>query len=384
MHSPPRRQQSGERIPGPALVTGANGYVASWVVRRLLERGFEVRATVRDPADPRKTEHLLAMAGELPGTLSLFRADLMERGGFDRAMAGCALVFHTASPVVVRGVEDPVRQLIEPAIRGTRHVLEAVNRTPTVRRVVLTSSVSAIYGDTADLGRIEADRFDESHWNETSSERHLPYSYAKTEAERLAWRIAGKQDRWDLVVVNPGLVLGPSLDPHSSPESVQLMRELGNGSLRLGVAHVEFGIVDVRDVAEGHLLALERGRDGARYLLGSRDGNLTLAQAFGILSGITGVRAPRVRVPCAVAVGFAHATAAVCRALRRPPLVGPEAARMASTPMWVDPSRSVDELGLPQTPVAEAFREAVDWFAYHGYANAPRSAAAARRTAGRT
>lgn len=73
MHSPPRRQQSGERIPGPALVTGANGYVASWVVRRLLERGFDVHATVRDPAAPRKTEHLLAMAGELPGTLSLFR-----------------------------------------------------------------------------------------------------------------------------------------------------------------------------------------------------------------------------------------------------------------------------------------------------------------------
>ena len=251
-HSPPRRQQSGERdpglgdrdpglierIPGPALVTGANGYIASWVVRRLLERGFDVHATVRDPTDPRKTEHLLAMAEGLPahqsatasgppcaspGTLSLFPADLMERGGFDRAMAGCSIVFHTASPVLVRGVDDPVRQLIEPATRGTRNVLEAANRTPSVRRVVLTSSVSAIYGDAVDMRRIEAGRFDESHWNETSSERHLPYSYAKTEAERLAWRIAGKQDRWDLVVVNPGLVLGPALSPHASPESVELM-----------------------------------------------------------------------------------------------------------------------------------------------------------------
>ena len=304
MHSPPRRQQSGEPIPGPALVTGANGYVASWVVRRLLECGFDVRATVRDPADPRKTEHLLAMAGELPGTLSLFRADLMERGGFDRAMAGCALVFHTASPVVVRGVEDAVRQLIEPATRGTRHVLEAANRTPSVRRVVLTSSVSAIYGDTRDLGRIEADRFDESHWNETSSERHLPYSYAKTEAERLAWRIAGKQDRWDLVAVNPGLVLGPSLDPHSSPESVQLMRELGNGRLRLGVAHVEFGIVDVRDVAEGHLRAGRIPEASGRHILVSE--TMSLPEVVRVLRSHFGSRFPfpRYTAPRLVATLF--------------------------------------------------------------------------------
>ena len=118
----------------------------------------------------------------------------------------------------MRGVEDPVPELIEPATRGTCNVLEAANRTPSVRHVVLTSSVTAIYGDAVDMQCIEAGRFDECHWNETSSERHHPYSYAKTEAERLAWRIAGKQDRWDLVVVNPGLVHGPSLSPHSGPE----------------------------------------------------------------------------------------------------------------------------------------------------------------------
>ncbi len=119
MHCPPRKQQFGESDPGPVLVTGGNGYIASWLVKRLLERGFDVRATVRDPADPRKTEHLLAMAEESSGTLSLFRADLLEPGAFDRAMAGCAIVFHTASPVVVRGVENPVRELIEPATQGT-------------------------------------------------------------------------------------------------------------------------------------------------------------------------------------------------------------------------------------------------------------------------
>ena len=119
--------------PGPVLVTGANGYVASWLVKRLLERGFDVHATVRDPHDPEKTGHLSEIADDCPGRLSFFRADLLDPDAFDRPMAHCDLVFHTASPLIVRDVDDPVRDLIEPATRGTRSVLEAANRTPSVR-----------------------------------------------------------------------------------------------------------------------------------------------------------------------------------------------------------------------------------------------------------
>ena len=241
--------------PGPVLVTGGNGYVASWLVKRLLERGFDVHATVRDPGDPAKTEHLRAIDRDCPGKLSLFRADLLDPDSFDRPMAGCRLVFHTASPLIVRGVEDPVRDLVEPATRGTRHVLDAANRTPSVRRVVLTSSIVAVYGDAADLEEIDADRFDESHWNATSNEKHQPYSYSKTLAERLAWEMAGAQDRWDLVVVNPGLVLGPGLSPHTKAEGVLVMLDFGNGYYSFGAPELEFAIVDVRDVAEGHLRA---------------------------------------------------------------------------------------------------------------------------------
>ncbi|WP_419858293.1 NAD-dependent epimerase/dehydratase family protein [Candidatus Palauibacter irciniicola] len=252
---------------GPVLVTGANGYVASWLVKRLLEQGFDVHGTVRDPRDPVKTGHLRAMARDLPGTLSLFRADLLDPGGFDRAMAGCPLVFHTASPLIVRDVDDPVRDLIEPATRGTRHVLEAADRTPAVRRVVLTSSIVAIYGDAADLEQIEADRFDESHWNTTSHEGHQPYSYSKTLSERLAWKMAEEQARWDLVVVNPGLVLGPGLSRNTNAEGVLIMRDLGNGAHRVGAPELEFAIVDVRDVAEGHLQAGLIPEAEGRYIL---------------------------------------------------------------------------------------------------------------------
>lgn len=243
------------RAPGPVLVTGGNGYVASWLVKRLLEDGFDVHATVRDPRDPMKTSHLEAIGRGSPGTLSLFRADLLDPGSFDRAMAGCGLVFHTASPLIVRGVEDPVADLIEPATQGTRSVLEAANRSPSVRRVVLTSSIVAVYGDAADLQDIPEDRFDESHWNTTSNESHQPYSCSKTRAERLAWKLAGEQDRWDLVVVNPGLVLGPGLSPHTKAEGVLVMRDFGSGYYRFGAPELEYAIVDVRDVAEAHLRA---------------------------------------------------------------------------------------------------------------------------------
>ena len=303
------------QLPGPALVTGGNGYIASWLVRRLLERGIDVHATVRDTRDSTRTDHLKASARGRPGTLSLFDADLLEPGGFDRAMAGCHIVFHTASPLIVRDVVDPVRDLVKPATRGTRHVLEAVNRTRSVRRVVLTSSIVAVYGDAADVEGIEADRFDESHWNSTSNAHHQPYSYSKTLAERLAWEIAGRQDRWDLVAVNPGLVLGPGLSRHTNAEGVLIMRDFGNGYYRFGAPELEFAIVDVRDVAEGHLRAGFIPEARGRHILVSETLSLIemasiLRHHFGdgypfprrtVSKAVALMLAPRRRIPQAVA-----------------------------------------------------------------------------------
>lgn len=238
----------------PVLITGATGYVAGWIVKLLLDEGLTVNAAVRDPNNAEKLQYLNALAEQAPGTIEYFESDLLEPGSYAEAMQGCELVFHTASPFTI-AVEDPQKDLIEPAQLGTRNVLEQANRTPSVKRVVVTSSCAAIYGDNADLEDIGRDRFTEEDWNTSSSLNHQPYSYSKTLAEREAWKIAEAQDRWDLVVINPSLVLGPGINPFATSESFNLFRQFGDGTMKSGVPAYYIGAVDVRDVAEAHMKA---------------------------------------------------------------------------------------------------------------------------------
>jgi nucleoside-diphosphate-sugar epimerase len=237
------------------LVTGANGYIASWLVKYLLEEGYSVHATVRNPADEKKVGHLRRIAAGARGRLTLYQADLLQEGAFDGPMQGCELVFHTASPFVIFGIKDPQKQLVDPALKGTRNVLEAASRVASVKRVVLTSSVVSIYGDAQDMQQVKGGIYTEAEWNTTSSLGHQPYSYSKVAAEKLAWDIAKAQKRWDLVVINPGLVLGPSLTQASDSSSMDTMMQFVNGTLKMGAPRMEFGVVDVRDVAMAHIKA---------------------------------------------------------------------------------------------------------------------------------
>ena len=134
----------------PVLVTGATGYVAGWLVKRLLEEGVTVHAAVRNPDDSEKLKYLNQAAENAAGSIKYFKSDLLEPGSYAEAMAGCELVFHTASPFIT-SVTDPQKELVEPAKNGTRNVLEEANRVESVKRVVVTSSCAAIYGDNIDI-----------------------------------------------------------------------------------------------------------------------------------------------------------------------------------------------------------------------------------------
>lgn len=251
----------------PVLVTGASGYIASWLVRYLLEAGHTVHATVRDPKRKDSVRHLHKIAEGKPGSLHLFAADLLREGSFDAAMQGCEVVIHTASPFLLDGYTDAHEALVRPAVEGTRNVLGSVNRTSSVRRVVLTSSVVSVYGDTIDARDLPNNLLDESHWNTTSSVDHSPYNYSKVAAEREAWRIQKEQGRWDLITINPGMVYGPALTTQSQSASIDTLISMGDGRLKAGVPDLVSGFVDVRDVARAHMLAAFDPKAAGRYLL---------------------------------------------------------------------------------------------------------------------
>lgn len=247
------------------LVTGATGYIASWIVKFLLEDGHTVHATVRNSKDIKKVQHLLDNSVTAPGELKLFDADLTKPGSFDEAALGCTHVIHTASPFFIQGIKDAEEQLIKPAKEGTRAVLEAVNKAGVAKRVVLTSSVAAIHGDNADTPK-NGQAFTEEDWNTTSSPTHSPYSYSKTVAEQQGWEMAKAQKQYTFTTINPGFVLGPSLTNRNDSTSITTMLDFANGKFKTGVPALHFGMVDVRDVARAHILAAFSATASGRHI----------------------------------------------------------------------------------------------------------------------
>ncbi len=239
----------------PILVTGATGYLAGWLIKKLVEEGLTVHAAVRNPNDKKKVAHLDAIAAKGKGTIKYFAANLLNPGSYAEAMQGCELVFHTASPFTSK-FTDAQKELIDPAVKGTANVLHEATKTDSVKRVVLTSSCAAIYSDASDLQNTPHGIFTEEIWNTTSSINYQPYSYSKTLAEKEAWKIAKAQNRWDLVVINPSFVMGPPLNAATATsESITLLKQMGDGTLKMGVPNLAIGAVDVRDVAFAHYQA---------------------------------------------------------------------------------------------------------------------------------
>lgn len=258
----------------PVMVTGATGFVAGWLVKKLLEDGITVHAAVRNPDNKEKVKHLDEIAAKSPGSIKYFKSDLLEEGSYAGAMEGCELVYHTASPFVL-DVKDPQKDLIDPAVKGTRNVLEQANQTSSVKRVVLTSSCAAIYSDAIDTEKAPGGRITEEVWNTTASLDYQPYSYSKTLAEKEAWKIASMQNRWDLVVVNPSFVMGPALNATSvTSESYRVLKQMGSGAMKMGIPNLGFGVIDVRDLAEAHFKAGFTPEANGRNIISAHNTNL--------------------------------------------------------------------------------------------------------------
>lgn len=249
------------------LVTGAAGYLASWVVQELLKNGHTVHGTVRSLADGAKLQHLLTLARQHPDRLHLFEADLLKPHSFDDAIRGCAVVIHVASPYFIDKPKDVQRQLVDPAVQGTLNVLASVEREAGVTRVVLTSSVAALYDDACDLARVSEHMVREADVNPNTDPHHNSYAYSKTRAEQAAWTQQRQQQRWELVTIHPGAIFGPSLSSRADATSVDMAVQFLNGSFRSGVPRLTLGVVDVRDVALAHTRAALSPQAKGRYIV---------------------------------------------------------------------------------------------------------------------
>ncbi|KAL0485354.1 phenylacetaldehyde reductase [Acrasis kona] len=243
-------------------VTGAGGYIASALVKELLVRGYQVNGTVRDPSD-NKYSHLSKLVPEAEQSLKLFSADLLQEGSFKDAFEGVKIVFHTASPFQ-RQVEDPQRDLVDPAVKGTMNVLKQAKESG-VDRVVLTASVATIIRPST-IDHL----FTHEDWNTEATIESAPYPFSKTEAEKAAWKFA-KENDLKLTTIHPGLVFGPVNSSRTDATSVKTVKSLLDGTHQDGAPDMVVAISDIRDIVLAHIVASEKEiAINKRYMVTSR------------------------------------------------------------------------------------------------------------------
>ena len=267
----------------PICVTGASGFIASHLVAQLLARGYRVRGTVRKSAAD------YPFLTELPGAgerLELITAELLTEGSYAPAVAGCKHVIHTASPFIVT-VKDAQRDLVDPAVLGTKNVLDSCAAAG-VERVVVTSSMAAVTDEPED-GHV----YSEADWNQGSTLKRNPYYYSKVLAERAAWEYVEDvaEPPFELVVINPWMVLGPSLSPAIN-ESNKILADLLMGGFP-AIVNLAWPMVDVRDVALAHILAIEEVEANGRNVCAAECLRVRDVVDKLTAAGIDGYRLPR-------------------------------------------------------------------------------------------
>ncbi|KAL8257888.1 hypothetical protein R6Q59_025605 [Mikania micrantha] len=252
-------------------VTGAGGFVASWVVKELLAKGYIVHGTVRDPDDEKKNGHLkkLEHANE---RLHLFKADMVDHAGLCIAINGCAGVIHVATPVPAGKVTDPQAEMLEPAITGTRNVMNACLKSK-VTKVVVVSSIAAVIGNPS---WPKHTKMDENCWTDAEfcMKTELWYSAGKVISEHEALEF-GKKNNLNVVSICPSIVFGPMLQSTLSTTNIILLNLFkGKNSFNLleldkAEEDVDIPIVDVRDCVKALLLAFEKPEAEGRYVCSS-------------------------------------------------------------------------------------------------------------------
>lgn len=323
------------------LVTGATGFVGGNLARQLWEQGHQVKALVR----PRSTRLAIDDTGIQPVT-----GDILDRDSVDRAVQGCEAVFHCAAAYTFWSPDPDL--IYRTNVEGTVNVLKAALQAG-VSRVVYTSTVSTIGLPDWELSTEET----------MADPTHLAGHYKKSKYQAELAALDMFSQGLPVIVVNPTTPVGP-WDVKPTPTGRMVLDFL----LGRIPAYVDTGmnLVDVEDVAAGHILAMERGQPGQRYLLGNR--NVSLKEVFAMLADATGLAAPKWRAPYWLVMGAGYVDQLVeGRLLKREPRIPLEGLKVSKTPMYVSCQKAITELGQPQSSVDGALQKAIRWFHDYGY-----------------
>lgn len=329
-----------------AFVTGANGFLGSFLCRQLVDRGVEVRGLVRAGSDKRLLDGV---------DLDLIEGDLLDRRALDRGMEGCEQVYHTAA--AVRFFVRDAREMWRTNVDGTRNVLEAA-RQAKVQRLVHTSTVAFLERSSSSSNGVSPSNGDAISANGSSVLG--AYALSKLEAEQLV--LAAASEGFPAVVCSPCGPVGPG-DFRPSPVGKVILQ-----FLRKKIpAYTDSGlnVVDVRDVANGHVLAADKGTIGERYVLGGE--NLSLIDFFRLLSDVSGIPAPKIRLPYAVALAAGFFGEIVGRISGREPLACLDSVRSSKQPHYFLSDKAERELGYTTKSVRTSLEEEVAWYRENGF-----------------
>ena len=324
------------------FVTGASGFIGANLVWELAARGHRVKALLRPGSEARGLEG--AEYEGVPG-------DLAQRDLLEKAMRGCDWCFHAAASYHL-WLRD-YAPMYAANVEGTRNVIEAAAAAG-CRRIVYTSTVGCIGLPRENGGKLVPT--DESA-PVSGGQMSNHYKRSKWQAEEVARQLAARGA--PVVIVNPSAPIGPR-DVKPTPTG-RIILDFLNRALP---GYVDTGLnwVHVRDVAAGHILAAEKGRLGERYILGNAEGNWTLRETLAVLEELSGVPAPKFRVPYAVALLAAYGSEAISALTGKAPKAPLAGVRMAKHKMFFNPAKAIRELGMPQTPPRQAFADAIEWF----------------------
>jgi dihydroflavonol-4-reductase len=329
------------------FVTGASGFIGSNLVHELVARGHRVKALLRPQSN------LRGLAGV---DFERVDGDVADRAKLQNVLYGCDWCFHVAASYHL-WLRD-YRPMYAANVEGTRNVIE-VAAAMGCSRIVYTSTVGCIGLPKERDGKV-VPTDETAPVAEAQMTNH--YKRSKWQAEQVAFELVRKG--LPVVIVNPTAPIGPR-DAKPTPTGQVIVDFLN----RAMPAYLDTGLnwVHVRDVAVGHILAAQNGRVGERYILGHADGNWTMREAFAVLEEITGVRAPRTRIPYWTALMAAYANEAVSTITGKPPKAPLAGVRMAKYKMFFNPAKAIRELGLPQTSPKQALTDAVEWFRANDY-----------------